>query len=59
MKLRFETKLEKFGGPPDCRGPPVEKHCYKVGYVKFVLVSGLPYEKNPLNTDFVSQKNFL
>jgi len=35
MQLRFETKLEKFGGPlknlcgpPEGRGPPVEKHCF-------------------------------
>jgi hypothetical protein len=36
MKLWFETKLEKFGGPfkdlfgpPEGCSPPVEKHCIK------------------------------
>jgi len=43
MKLWFETKLEKFGGPlrdhcgpPQCRGLPVEKHWSRVMQTKIV-----------------------
>jgi len=46
MKLWFETKLEKFGGPlkdlcgpPEGRGPPVEKHWSKPSHLYTTGVS--------------------
>jgi len=52
MKLGIETKLEKFGGPlknlcgpPEGRGPPVEKHWsrgpMKVIKVKLFVTNGI------------------
>ena len=38
MKLRFETKLEKFGGPlKNLCGPPVEKHCFRGQYFWYLV----------------------